>query len=96
MSFRRYYEHYLTLHQNRNCRRLHLLGMAVSVVIAVIACWLGCWWMLPLALAAAYPFAWLGHFAFEHNHPAAWQNPLRATAADLVMTWQIFRGRLKF
>jgi hypothetical protein len=95
MSFHRYYEHYLTLHKNRNCRRLHLLGMTVGLGICIAACVWGYWWLIPLALLTVYPFAWVGHFLFERNTPAAWRNPLLATLADLVMTWDIFRGRLE-
>ncbi len=94
MSYGAYYRHYLSLHQNRNCRRLHLFGMAVSAVLAGVILWCLPWWLVPAAPLAVYPFAWCGHLLFERNTPATWKNPLFAAVADLNMTWDIVRGRL--
>jgi hypothetical protein len=95
MTFQSYYQHYLGLHQNKNCRRLHLFGMAVGMAFFIIGLCTPYWGLFLAAPFVCYPFAWVGHFAFEKNTPAAWRNPLFATWADLHMTWDIFRGRLE-
>lgn len=94
-SFAQYYEHYLSLHQNKNCRRLHLLGMAIAVVVFGLILFSPWWWLCVLAPLAVYPFAWTGHLLFERNTPAAWKNPALAAIADLHMTWDIFRGKIE-
>jgi hypothetical protein len=94
MSFNEYYAYYLNLHQNRNCRRFHLLGMAVALAAGVYSWFTPHWWLSPFALLAVYPFAWAGHFFFERNTPATWKNPIRAGLSDLRMTWDICRGRI--
>jgi hypothetical protein len=94
-SFSAFYQEYLTLHQNKTCRRLHLLGMAVALtVFAVVLC--SSYWMWSvLAPVFVYPFAWTGHLVFEKNHPATWSNPWFSILADLRMTWDILRRRIK-
>jgi len=96
MSFEKYYQHYLGLHQNKHCRRLHLLGMAVAAVFAVVAFCTGSWWWCIVAPLLVYPFAWTGHFFFEKNTPATFRNPLFAGLSDLQMTWDICCRRIEF
>jgi hypothetical protein len=94
--FRQFYGHYLTLHQNRVCRRLHLAGTLLAVGFFVWLLFTPYWmwaWCAPLA---AYPFAWLGHFLFEKNRPASFSNPVFSFAADLKMAADIIRGRIQF
>ena len=40
-----------------------------------------------------YPFAWIGHFVFEKNKPAAFSNPLWAKACDWIMLKDWILGR---
>ena len=96
MSFNEYYEYYLTLHQNKWCRRLHILGniATISYISFVITAQLWLW--LLLAPFVIYPFAWSGHFVFEKNKPAAWTNPLWAKACDWVMMKDTFLGKIKW
>jgi hypothetical protein len=99
MPFTQYYRHYLSLHQNPICRRLHVLGLLIGVAVFT-CCVLSPHWRLRLfapllAPAAGYAFAWIGHFFFEHNTPATWKNPVYAFRADLNMTWDVLRGRIK-
>jgi len=95
MSFKQYYEHYLCLHQNKHCRRLHLVGMVVASIFAVAVLMTSYWWLCALAPLLVYPFAWTGHFVFEKNTPATFRHPLLAGLSDLHMTWDICRGRLE-
>ena len=97
MNFDEYYEHYLTLHQNKTCRRLHVLGQLVTITFFFSMVYLGGWFLLLLLFTPfiVYPFAWSGHFFFEKNKPAAFKNPWLAKASDWRMLLDIIRGRIK-
>ena len=91
-----YYKHYLSLHQNRWCRRLHFLGQTTTIAY-VLACITAKTYLLLLFFPfVIYPFAWSGHFFFEKNRPAAWRNPLMAKVCDWIMFKDILIGRIKF
>ena len=95
-SFRDFYPFYLSEHSNRTCRRLHVVGSTLVLIVLVLACVSQRWmllWLLPLL---GYGFAWVGHFFFEHNHPATFTYPLYSFAGDWVMYWQVLTGRIKF
>lgn len=98
MKFTEYYQHYLSLHQNKTCRRLHVLGQLVTIAFVSAIVYNGgwCWLLLPLAPFVVYPFAWSGHFYFEKNKPAAFKNPLMAKLSDWVMLFDILRGKIPF
>ena len=98
MKFSEYYQHYLSLHQNKTCRRLHVLGQLMTILFISGVIYFGgwCYLLLPLAPFVVYPFAWSGHFYFEKNEPAAFKNPLWAKASDWVMLFDIIRGKIKF
>lgn len=98
MTFREYYKHYLSLHQNKICRRLHVLGQVMTLTFLFTVLYNGGWWLLllPLTPFIVYPFAWTGHFYFEKNTPAAFKNPLWAKASDWVMLFDILRGKISF
>jgi len=95
MTFKEYYEYYLTLHQNRINRYLHFLGQCVTISYIISVITIGFWWGLLAAPFVIYPFAWSGHFFFEKNKPAAWTNPLWAKACDWVMFKEMLTGKLK-
>lgn len=85
MSFKQYYEYYLTLHQNKWNRRLHALGQLSTLLFVGLVVQQQQWLLLFFAPFIVYPFAWSGHFFFEKNKPAAWSNPLWAKACDWLM-----------
>lgn len=102
MKFKEYYIYYLTLHQNKICRRLHVLGQIFTILYFILVTYLifnislyfvFLYVFLPFVV---YPFAWSGHFFFEKNKPAAFKNPLWAKAADWVMLKDIITGKIKF
>jgi hypothetical protein len=96
MNFKEYYQYYLTLHQNKWCRRLHMLGQ-ISTLVFVGACVATkMWTFLLLTPFIIYPFAWTGHFYFEKNTPAAFSRPLWAKACDWVMLKDIITGKIEF
>ena len=45
-------------------------------------------------LIVGYAFAWVGHFAFEHNRPATFLYPSYSLASDYFMLFNIFAGRI--
>jgi hypothetical protein len=85
MSFKQYYEHYLTLHQNKWNKRLHALGQLSTLLFVGLVVQEQQWLLLFFTPFIVYPFAWSGHFFFEKNKPAAWSNPLWAKACDWLM-----------
>ena len=98
MKFNEYYKHYLSLHQNKQCRRLHLLGQFFTVSFICVILYYRGWLilLLPLFPFIVYPFAWSGHFFYERNKPAAFKNPILAKCADWVMCFDILRGKIPF
>ncbi len=96
MSFEEYYEHYLTLHQNKYCRRMHVCGNLATIGYIGLICGAQMWWGLLLAPFVVYPFAWSGHFLFERNKPAAFSNPIWAKLSDWKMMKDILTGKLEW
>jgi hypothetical protein len=93
-GFRSFYSHYLGLHQNRTCRRLHVAGTLLALGAFTAALFTPYWGLAFGAPLVAYPFAWLGHFAFEKNRPATLSHPLFSFVADLKMTSDMLRGKI--
>jgi hypothetical protein len=96
LTFNEYYEYYLTLHQNKWCRRLHVLGQFATIFFVVSCILYKIWFLLLLTPFVVYPFAWSGHYFFEKNKPAAFSNPLWAKACDWVMLKDIITGKVPF
>ena len=95
-SFSDFYPYYLSEHSTAACRRLHFVGTSIVIALLVAVAAFGSWrwlWMLPIA---GYGFAWLGHFAFEHNKPATFEHPWYSLFADFVMFRDMLTGRIKF
>lgn len=95
-SFREFYPFYLSQHVDGTCRRLHVVGstLLLLVLAAAIATQHWAWlWTLPLI---GYGFAWIGHFFFEHNRPATFTHPFYSLMGDWMMWWQVVSGKMKF
>mgnify|MGYP000258177577 CR=1 FL=1 len=95
-SFSAFYPFYLSQHQDRTCRRLHVLGSTLVLTVLIWALLTQTWaglWLLPVL---GYGFAWVGHFHFEHNKPATFTYPLYSLMGDWVMWWQTLTGKLPF
>ncbi|WP_223789685.1 DUF962 domain-containing protein [Marinicella meishanensis] len=94
-SFKDFYPYYLQEHSNPICRRLHVIGSALVLLVtaAVLLTQQWVWlWLLPVI---GYGFAWVGHFFFEHNRPATFSHPWYSLAGDWVMFWQVITGKIK-
>jgi hypothetical protein len=94
-NFKEYYEYYLTLHQNKICRRLHAIGQLATLGFLFTVLYTWTWYLLPLTPFVVYPFAWSGHYFFEKNTPAAFSNPLWAKMSDWVMLKDMITGRIE-
>lgn len=95
-SFSAFYPHYIHEHSNRTCRRIHVVGSGlVLVVLAVALVTRNPWWLLAMPLVG-YGFAWVGHFFFEKNRPATFKYPLWSLMGDWRMFWETVTGRRKF
>ena len=95
-SFAEFYPFYLGEHSNRTCRRLHFAGTTLVLVVLATAVATGNGWWLAAAPVAGYGFAWLGHFAFEHNRPATFRHPLYSLMGDWVMYKDMLTGGIAF
>ena len=95
MNFKEYYEYYLTLHQNKWTRRLHVVGQITTIMFTLGVLYYRAWALLLLVPFVVYPFAWIGHFFFEKNKPAAWSKPLWAKACDWIMLKDVITGKLE-
>lgn len=94
VNIKEYYTQvYLPKHKNVWCRRLHFLGNLVTLAWLYYCITSGLYALLLIAPFIIYPFAWTGHFMFEHNTPAAFSRPLFAKAADWMMMFDILRGK---
>ena len=95
-SFSAFYPHYIDEHSNRTCRRIHVVGSAlVLVVLGVAIVTRNAWWLLAMPLVG-YGFAWVGHFFFEKNRPATFKYPLWSLMGDWRMFWETVSGKRRF
>lgn len=93
-KIKEYYPYYLTLHQNHVCRLLHLIGQIFTWSYVAYCLSKGYYLTLIFAPFIVYPFAWAGHLYFEKNKPAAWKSPLIAKICDIIMCFDILRGKI--
>ena len=95
-TFAEFYPFYLGEHRHPWSRALHYTGTWGAVICLVALAVTGrAWWLLG-AFVSGYSFAWIGHFAFEHNRPATFRHPFWSLAGDFRMWWELNLGRLKF
>jgi hypothetical protein len=94
LTFDQYYQSYLSKHQNKWCRRLHVLGNIVTLTYIILTIIYLPLYFLVLAPFIIYPFAWTGHYMFEQNTPAAFSRPFLAKIADWRMMFDILRGKI--
>ena len=95
MNFQTYYDHYLSLHQNLWCRRLHVLGQIITILFTIMVIVKKAWFFLVFAPFIIYPFAWSGHIFFEKNKPAAFSDPIKAKISDWFMLYQWLKGDIE-
>lgn len=86
-SFIEFWPFYLSQHQNKINRWLHVVGALIGISIMYFSevRYIGIFF----GLIAGYFFAWLGHFVFEKNRPATFEYPLYSFIADFKMIFSI-------
>ena len=93
-SLQEFYPYYLTQHSDQRCRASHFIGTSLVIGLALAAVITQRWWLLALLPVAGYGFAWFGHFVFEKNKPAAFNDPFWSLASDFIMYWHTFTFQL--
>ncbi len=93
-SVSEFYPYYLTQHREFRCRTLHFIGTGLVIGIFLAAIITQTWWLFLVIPVVGYGFAWTGHFLFERNKPAAFNNPLYSLACDFIMFWHIITGQI--
>ena len=95
MTISQYYKYYLTLHEHPKCRLLHFIGQWMTIIFMSFVIYKKLWLFLIISPFIIYPFAWSGHYFFENNRPAAFNDPLKAKISDWLMFRDIILRRLK-
>ena len=93
-SFREFYPYYLEQHSNGTCRRLHLLGTVLALLIAAAAVLSGHWVAAASGTARRLPAGVVGHFFFQGNSPATFRHPLYSLRGDFLMLGEVLAGRV--
>jgi hypothetical protein len=93
-SLKEFYPFYLSEHSDSTCRTFHFVGTTLVIGLALPAIVTLNWKLFALIPVAGYGFAWVGHFFFEKNRPAAFGNPFYSLASDFMMYWQFITGQL--
>ncbi|MBB3034965.1 DUF962 domain-containing protein [Alteriqipengyuania lutimaris] len=93
-TFREFWPFYLREHSRPATRRLHYIGTALVIALAIVAVVTRTWWLLLALPVAGYFFAWIAHFRVERNRPATFTYPLWSLAADFRMFFMWVSGRL--
>ena len=93
-TFAEFYPFYLSEHRTIVNRRLHFIGTALVIALAVFAAVTANPWPLAALPVAGYGFAWCGHYVFEKNRPATFSHPWYSLAADFVMFRDMLIGRI--
>jgi len=94
-NYKEFYQFYLSEHQNKTSRLLHVIGTTIVLALFVTMMYyrnFSLFWLIPLA---GYGFAWVGHFFFEKNKPATFKYPLWSLKSDFKMYFEILTGKLK-
>jgi hypothetical protein len=94
-NFSEFYIHYLSAHQNRQCRRFHFIGTSAVISLILLFFFTGNTSLFLFMPLAGYGFAWAGHFFYEKNLPLTFKYPIYSLAGDFKMFWEILIGKLQ-
>lgn len=94
-SFREFWPFYLSQHHHPACRLFHYLGTMTGIFLLIYFISIGNYFAIPLSFIPGYGFAWTGHFVFEKNKPAAFNNPVWSFIGDFKMLFLFLTGKIK-
>ena len=94
-SFKNFYPYYLSEHQSKINKILHIIGSLLGLTFLIVILYLQQYKYIPISLLFGYTFAWIGHFVFEKNKPATFKYPLYSFVGDWVMLKDIIIGKIK-
>lgn len=88
-TYGEFWPFYLGEHSRPGTRRLHFIGTTGAIIALILLVITGAWWWILIALLSGYAFAWVSHWAIEHNQPATFRFPLWSLFSDFRMyfTW---------
>ena len=95
-NYKKFYQFYLTEHQNKTSRVLHFTGtllVFVLLFLAILRDWSWEWIFLPLV---GYGSAWVGHAFFEKNKPATFKYPFWSLISDFRLFFENLLGSKSF
>jgi hypothetical protein len=92
-SFQEFWPFYVLEHSRAASRALHFVGSSLALVLLASAVWYSPWLLIAVPMVG-YGFAWIGHFAIEHNRPASFKYPLWSFLADWKMWALTLCGRM--
>lgn len=95
-SFSEFYPFYVTEHQNRTSRRLHVIGTGLVIATWVWAISTRNPFLLLVTPLIGYSFAWVGHFFFEKNKPATFKYPLWSLMGDFRLFFETVTFQRRF
>lgn len=93
-SFKEFYPFYLSEHSNATCRKLHVVGSSLVLLIVIFSLMTEKYKFLIMIPFVGYGFAWVGHYVYEKNIPATFKYPLYSFIGDWVMWWQFITFKL--
>ena len=93
-DYRAFWPRYLAEHSKPKTQLLHAIGTGLGLVLLIVAIVTANWWLLPLALATGYAFAWLAHAMVERNTPTTFTHPWWSFISDFRMFALFVTGRL--
>jgi len=92
-SYEEFWPFYVSQHMRAATRVLHFVGTSLVCVTVSAGVFLSPAWLAAAPLAG-YGFAWVGHFAFERNHPATFTYPWWSLRGDFRMFRLMLLGRM--
>lgn len=95
-SFAEFYPFYLEQHSNATCRRLHVVGSTLILMMIGYVLFSGTYSLLLTLPIIGYGFAWVGHFGFEQNKPATFTHPIYSFMGDWVMCKDVISGKISW
>lgn len=84
-TFAEFYPFYLSQHADPRCRACHYIGSTLVLICLLASIASGQYYGILLLPVLGYGCAWFGHFCFEHNKPATFEQPWYSFVADWVM-----------